>query len=411
VSDRTATWQGPVHDLLSEVTKGATYKLSGFARIAGAASAPVNLTVLSTCDGTDTFTPVASATANDLGFVAISGSYLVPVCNNLSQLALYFEGPPAGVTLLVDDVTAEQRLSIPVVTPPPLPNLMGNGGFELGALGWSGFGCSVSQTSAFVHSGTFAGVGNGRTASWQGPASSIPAGPATYTVGLDALQNSGSAITLAASVKFTCGGLDSFGTIAAQSSASGAWTHLEGPLTVPSGCSAVTVYVQQFDGATFPDIYVDDLTVTATSVTNFAGNPGFESGTAEWFTFGGGLAQTSAFVHSGSFAGLNTGRSADYMGPAFSFPTGAGKYSASIWALQNSGSSLPFVLSMKLTCGGVDSFPFLQQVTGPSGTWVQLAGTFTVPAGCTVSQLFLHQNGGSVFPDIYADDLIATPAP
>jgi endo-1,4-beta-xylanase len=413
VTNRTDTWQGPVYDLLPAATKGATYRFDGFARIAGAASAPVSMVVASTCDGTTSYAEVGSATGNDHDFVALSGSYQIPTCN-LTGLFFYFQGPPAGVDLIVDDVSVQQRLSIPVVLPPPPPaevNLAGNGGFELGTQTWFGFGASAAQTTAFVHSGAAAGVALGRTDTWQGIATNVPNGPATYKVGLYALQSSGAAVTLALSSKLTCNGVDSFGTIASASADSGAWKLLEGTLTVPAGCSAAVVYVQQFGGATFPDLYVDDLVVSPIAVTNFSGNPGFETGTGGWFAYGPALTQVSDFVHGGAFAGLSSGRSAEWMGPAFAYPTGAGTYAASLHALQNSGSDLPFILSAKLTCGGVDSFPTVAAATGPSGSWVSLAGTFTVPPGCTTAEIFLHQNGGSTFPNIYVDDLIATPAP
>ena len=58
---------------------------------------------------------------------------------------------------------------------------------------------------------------------------------------------------------------------------------------------------------------------------------------------------------------------------------------------------------------GADNFPFLGQVNAASGTWVQLSGSFTVPANCTEVTLFLNQNGGSTFPDMYVDDLVALP--
>jgi hypothetical protein len=393
---------------LPHVTQGGTYKVDGFVSIAGAANAPVIVTIVSTCDGSDNFTPVANGTATDSGFVALSGSYFVPHCN-LSRLDMYFEGPPAGVDIIVDDVSVKQRISIPVEPPPALPNLAGNGGFELGAAGWVGFGPGVAQTTAFIHSGAAAGVVSGRTANWQGPSYRLPSGEASYQVGLYALQNGGSAVTLALSAKLTCNGSDSFPTIASASSPSGAWTNLQGTLTIPAGCTDAQVYVQQFDGTTFPDVYVDDLVVNALSVTNFAGNPGFESGTGGWYTFGGPLAQTSDFVHSGSFAGVNTGRSASYMGPAFSYPTGAGTYSASIWALQNTVANHPFVLSAKLTCNGSDSYPTIASANGPLGTWVELGGNFSVPAGCTAVELFLQQSGSASFPDVYVDDLVALP--
>jgi endo-1,4-beta-xylanase len=414
VSNRTDTWQGPVYNLLPAVTLGATYKIEGFARVSGAASAPVDIVVLSTCNGADTFTQVGTATANDQGFVAMSGSYLVPACSNLTQLALYVEGPSAGVTLIVDDVSATQRLSIPVVpVPPPTAarNVLSNGDFELGLSGWSGFGAAVAQSTTVVHGGVAAGVASGRTDTWQGPAYDVPTGQGSYDMSIYALQSSGSTLTLALSAKLTCGGVDSFATIGSASAASGAWTKLAGTLSIPAGCSASVAYVQQLGGSVFPDLYVDDLVATPVNVVNFSGNPGFESGITGWGSFGATIAQTSAFVHSGSFAGLASGRSADWQGISFSYPAGAGKYSASLFALQNSVANFPFMLSVKLTCGGVDSFPTVAIVSGDAGSWVQLSGTFTVPNGCSAADLYLHQNGGATFPDLYVDDLIAQPVP
>ncbi len=413
VTARTDSWQGPVTDLLSNATPGATYQVRGFARVQGAASAPVSVTVASTCAGEPTsYTPVAGAVGTDQDFVEVGGSTLVPPCE-LTGLSLYFEGPPAGVDLIVDDVTVQQRLSIPVVTPPPPPeevNLAGNGGFELGTGGWSGFGASVASTTTFVHDGAAAGVASPRTDRWQGPAYALPSGPGTYEVSLYALQASGAAITLALSTKLTCGGAETYGTVTSASADSETWLSLAGTVTIPDGCSAAVVYVQQFDGDTFPDLYVDDLELQPVSITNLSGNPGFESGTGGWLSYGATLAATSEFVHGGEVAGLSSGRTADWMGPAFAFPTGAGRYSVSLFALQSSGADLPFVLSAKLTCNGADSYPTVHALTAPSGSWVELGGTFTVPTGCTAAEVYVHQSGGSVFPDIYVDDLVALPA-
>jgi hypothetical protein len=239
----------------------------------------------------------------------------------------------------------------------------------------------------------------------------VPSGQGSYDVSVYAQQSSGSTLTLALSAKLTCGGTDSFATIGSANADSGVWTKLSGTLSIPAGCSATLVYVQQFGGTVFPDLYVDDLVATPVSVVNFSGNPGFESGSSGWGSFGASISQTAAFVHSGSFAGLASGRSADWQGISFSYPAGAGNYSASLYALQSSGADLSLMLSVKLTCGGVDSFPTVAIVTGSSGAWVPLSGNFTVPAGCSAADLYLHQNGGSSFPDLYVDDLVALPVP
>ena len=149
----------------------------------------------------------------------ISGSYLVPACNNLTQLALYVEGPAAGVTLIVDDVAVQQRLSIPVVpVPPPTAprNVLTTGDFELGMSGWFGFGASVALTTSVVHAGA-ARASPARARRLAGTRLQRTDGARQLRMSIYAQQSSGSASTLALSAKLTCGGVDSFATIGSAS--------------------------------------------------------------------------------------------------------------------------------------------------------------------------------------------------
>ncbi len=409
VTTRSDTWQGPATDLLPSVIVGATYRLGAFVELANASSAPVNLTVKSVCDGAETFAPVASVTANDVHWSELTGSYQVPACANLTELTMYLEGPPAGVDFYIDDVSAEQRLSIPVVAPPEAYNVVGNGGVELGTSSWQGQGIGFAQTSTFVHSGSFAGVGNGRTASWQGPGISIPGGEASYDLSMFALQDSTETIDLRMSAKLTCGGTDSFHFVGQTSAPPGTWIELAGSLSIPAGCESALVYVEQGSGTDFPDIYVDDFVGTPTSVVNLAGNAGVEAGTSGWQGFGAGFAQTSTFVHSGSFAGVASGRTDAWQGGSYFAATGAGNYTVSVFALHDASENITLALSAKLTCNGSDSFPTLASLSMAGSTWTELSGTLEVPAGCTVVQPYVQQFGGSVFPDIYLDDIVILP--
>ncbi len=405
VTTRSANWQGPATNLLPVATIGATYRLGAFVKLANAASAPINLTVKSVCDGTESFTQVASNTANDLNWVELTGSYQVPPCTNLTELTMYLEGAPAGVDFYIDNVSAEQRLSIPVAEPPAAYNVVGNGGVELGTSDWAGQGIGFNQTSAFVHSGSFAGVGSGRTAAWQGPGVNLPGGEASYALSIFALQNSTETIILRMSAKLTCGGSDSFHFVGQTSAAPATWVPISGNLNIPAGCERALVYIEQGDGTTFPDIYVDDFVGTPTSIVNLAGNAGVEVGTSNWQGFGAGFAQTSAFVHSGSFAGVASGRTDSWQGGSYFMATGAGSYSVSLFALHTASESINLLLSAKLVCNGVESFPTLASATVAGETWVELAGTLNVPVGCTTVQPYVQQSGGSVFPDIYMDDI------
>lgn len=410
VTSRTQTWQGPLYNLLPVAQRGATYQLDAFVRVDSATSQPAQLTVKSTCDGATSFTAIANGTATNTDWLELTGSYQVPTCN-LTELAVYAEGPAAGVNMYVDDVSVQQRLSVPVVQPPAQFNLLANGGVELGNDGWGGFGASFVRSTAKAHSGSFSAQGTGRTATWQGPAVNLPTGAGTYTVSAYALQESGANLDLILSASVTCNGVQSFPTVSAKTTQSGQWMQMSGTLQMPAGCTTAQLYVQQNGGSTFPDLYLDDVSVLAADVQNLIGNSGLELGTNGWQAFGATLSRSSNFAHSGSFSALSSGRSATWNGPSAFSPTGQGRYSVSLFALQNSGASVGLLLSASMTCGGVQSFPTIGSATTASGAWTSLSGNLDVPASCTNVQIYVQQNGGSTFPDVYADDLKVATVP
>ncbi|HOK66759.1 MAG TPA: carbohydrate binding domain-containing protein [Anaerohalosphaeraceae bacterium] len=99
---RTATWQGIQQTLMDKVVVGQTYQISGYVRVS-TASSTVKVSVQKTDGNGTTYTNVASGTANDTGWVYLSGNYTVTVTGTLTELWVYFEGPASGVDLYVDD--------------------------------------------------------------------------------------------------------------------------------------------------------------------------------------------------------------------------------------------------------------------------------------------------------------------
>ncbi len=137
--------------------------------------------------------------------------------------------------------------------------------------------------------------------------------------------------------------------------------------------------------------------VVSNSVTpvNLAGNGDVEYGTtAGWLSANGGsvASQTGAgLVHGGTYSIAGT-RSANYMGPAYALPTGAGKYNITAWAMQNTDPTFGSgAMQLLLTCGSpsVQSYPVVGNygVSLPSGTWTKITGTvdLTATAGCNPS--------------------------
>jgi len=410
VTNRSESWQGMATSLLASMTPGATYRASAFVRLDGAASDTAILTAKTTCDGTEAFQRIGSATANDAGWVEIRGDLVVPPCA-LSELSFYVEGPAPGVGIYLDDVSVQQRLSVPVQEPPQTTsfNLVGNGGFELGTSGWVPFGASLTTSTTTVHSGATAGVSTERTGTWQGPSYFLPTGAGNYAVSLYALQDSAEMMDLLLSAKLVCNGAESFTTVGSMSAAPNTWVELSGTLAVPAACTTVQLYVQQGGGSTYPNLFVDDLVVSAESPFNLLGNGGGELGTEGWSPFGAGLEVTTAVVHSGSQAIVAPGRTGTWQGPSHFLPTGQGAYAVSMFARQDSGSNVDLMLSAKLVCNGAETFPTIATGSAPSGTWVQLSGTLNVPASCTTVQVYVQQNGGDSYPDLYVDDLEALP--
>ena len=74
----------------------------------------------------------------------------------------------------------------------------------------------------------------------------------------------------------------------------------------------------------------------ASATVNLAGNGDVEYGTtAGWTTNGGALTLQTGVAHTGTYSASATGRTANFNGPAYPIPTGAGSYTISAWAMQN----------------------------------------------------------------------------
>jgi endo-1,4-beta-xylanase len=406
VTDRTATWNGPVYSLLSAVTPGATYAATAWARVDGAASDSVDITLKITCAGApDLYEQIASATATDASWVQLNGTFTVPLCQ-LTDFEIYLEGPAAGEDLYVDDVSVQRLLWHDITT-----NAITNSGFESDGEGWSAFGGTFSVSTAYAHSGAQSGVDTDRTASWNGPSYALPTWPSEYQVSAWALQSGTSSITLALSAKLVCNGVTTYQDIATATAAPSTWVDLAGTLVVPAGCTTALLYLQQESGTTFPDLYIDDAAALWQPLVNVISNSGFESGGAGWAAFGGTFVVSTAYAHSGAQSGLDTDRTASWNGPSYELPTSAATYSVTAWGLQTGTSTIQLVLNGRLVCGGETSYPFIAAADAAPTTWVVLAGTLTVPSGCTDVLLYLNQGTGSSYPDLYIDDVTADEEP
>ena len=147
-------------------------------------------------------------------------------------------------------------------------NLAQNPGFEDGTTsGWVAFGATISAQSSVVHSGSYAGMVQGRTATWNGIAQSVAG-----VMQPGQLYNLSVWVRLAAAdtetIQLTLKQVDGSGTayraIASGTVSSNAWTQLSGQctLSVSGTLTDLTVYVEVPSSATAA-FEVDDLTLEA----------------------------------------------------------------------------------------------------------------------------------------------------
>ena len=184
------------------------------------------------------------------------------------------------------------------------------------------------------------------------------------------------------------------------------------------------------DSACAPGAFCSAATCVA--VPNLAGNGDLETGTLTgWSAFGGDgtLGLSSSYWHTGQFSVDLSGRSKAFQGPSYALPTGLGRYTIGIWAMQAQDTSPPqpnLIAQIRLVCLNSTSYVTVQSGVGtsaPAGIWVHLVGdvdTRTDPgvaADCFAdgaglvrsATLFVNQadsSGVTALPDLYADDLV-----
>jgi hypothetical protein len=184
---------------------------------------------------------------------------------------------------------------------------------------------------------------------------------------------------------------------------------------------------------------------TCIGVPNLAGNGDLESGTNTGWSSANGSGSlavssptSSGYAHGGQYAIMQTGRSANYVGPGYYIPSGLGKYVVSAWGLQvqDPGTPSPVngVLQIRLQCasGGNGNYITVQDgglfgMSLPEGVWTMFSATVdtstnaqtaadcfangATPGLVRSAVVYLNQNSTDastpvVYPDLYLDDLV-----
>ena len=340
------------------------------------------------------------------------------------------------------------------------PNVVGNGDLETGGSnGWSVFGgagvLSVSSVAAsgVAHGGQYSiGVAS-RSQYYQGPGYNIPSGPGRYTITGWAMQKELASITGLLQVRLLCAvnvnpgyyhtvQPTGFGVVMTQ----GVWTMFSATIDTsmsPSGIDCLptgatpglvrlaTLYLNQFDdmASPKPELFLDDVTVTAPDGHNLVGNPNFESGLIDGWSLSAGsssLSISTTVAHSGSKSLRQSTRSLPIAGPRYAMPTGPARYTVSAWVQHAGTTARTLMLQPTYTCIGgaqVTPPPIAMTTDVQGNTWTQLSGTVVFPpanatAGCKLSLAGVHvQHDGNTCgtvapqvecPDLFVDDVSVT---
>jgi hypothetical protein len=101
---RTETWQGIKQSLLGKVTNGKTYKISAWVRLENSGADTITISIEQADDNDTKYINVVSGSANNTGWVELSGNFTLGAAGALKTLDVYLEGPAPDVNFFVDDV-------------------------------------------------------------------------------------------------------------------------------------------------------------------------------------------------------------------------------------------------------------------------------------------------------------------
>jgi hypothetical protein len=126
----------------------------------------------------------------------------------------------------------------------------------------------------------------------------------------------------------------------------------------PYGCaSAACRTTCAADSDCAPSSFCSSSICYPSAGVNLAGNGDLETGTQTgWFPANGGGAvalsavASSGVANSGGYSIVGTNRTMAYHGPAYTLPTGPGKYIITAWAFQRDLAKMPGALQVRLSC-------------------------------------------------------------
>src|SRR5262245_29533796 len=298
---RTQGFHGPSLNVLSLLTKGATYQVTASVRlVAPTAASTVRVTMQQTpAGGSNQFATVAQNTGvTDAAFVTLTGLYSYGA--DMTGLLLYVESTNATASYYLDNFS----ITLVAPAPGPPPNTTGAASdFETGAReGWAPrIGREVlTVTTADANSGNRSLLTTGRMAAFDGPSfnvTNVMFNGSRYRVSLWAKLAPGEPNSqLRVSLQRNAGTITTFHTVIGNTNVTAdRWVNLKTVFDVTLANTSLSLYVESASGT--PSFYIDDFTITFVPPPVAERNlPSVYQSLAEFFPVG-------AAIHSGDLSG------------------------------------------------------------------------------------------------------------
>ncbi|OWM80594.1 endo-1,4-beta-xylanase 1-like isoform X2 [Punica granatum] len=122
-SERTQTWNGIQQEITTRVKRKLAYQVSSLVRVYGRniGSANVRITLyIQMPDLREQYIGIASVQATDKDWVELQGKFLLN--SSPLKVIVYFEGPPAGIDILVNYLVIKHAQRTPPSPPPSIEN-------------------------------------------------------------------------------------------------------------------------------------------------------------------------------------------------------------------------------------------------------------------------------------------------
>lgn len=413
-SNRTETYNGPAYDLKGLVGANQSYDVSALVGINRGRRDDVRITTQLQCEGEDIqYVGVAESTAKRRRWSRLDGQFTTPDCN-LETATLYVEGPKAGVSLYVDNVSVRPQQLVPAPRDDLGENLLTNGDFEAGFDTWSGYAAGSAQLSTEeTFNGTGAGLAFERANTFDGISTEllgIVEPGKKYEFSGFAKIAAANSDRVQATLFANCAAGPEFLFISSVQASNQGWVYLTGSLTIPD-CDASN-YTFYFEGPQ-PGVnfLVDDASVRevldVTPVTTIIDSK-FETDTEGWYGFGTAFLQTTDTVaYEGNQSLLVTNRGQTFEGPAFNITNSVvagATYNLNAFTRIQGATTDDVRATVVAECSDATSPQFLgiASVTGNDSDWIQISGAVTIP-NCTLTQVQIYFEGPAAGVDILVD--------